>query len=259
MELLKVIETADNLCPNPYTQEEKLRWCDEVSAGIRREIKKIYDTIETTITSPEELTLPDDIDFEDIEVAYLNGIAIDKLDFRSFAAGGLDRNFGCPIKLKLVFLTRALPVRYVSLKGTFDLSENFIKIDSPDLYPGDCIEWVALNNVTDEPNWSDAQRCYIVDQVYDGLVVEENAFTAQTAAPLAIRRVIDDLTEIDELPYDGMYVEYILAKMALYQHDYVGYSAHMTQYNTLYEGLRRDYKNRAPFNPVSGFRRYWQA
>ena len=50
MELRKVIEAADALCPNPYTQEEKLRWCDEVSAGIRREIKKVYDTIETTVT-----------------------------------------------------------------------------------------------------------------------------------------------------------------------------------------------------------------
>ena len=97
----------------------------------------------------------------------------------------------------------------------------------------------------------------MVDQIYDGLVVEENTFTPQTAAPMAIRRVIDDLTEIDELPYDGMYVEYILAKMALYQHDYMGYSAHMNQYNALYEGLRRDYKNRAPFNPVSKLRRYW--
>ena len=71
MELLKVIETADALCPNSYQEEEKLRWCDEVSAGIRRDIKKIYDTIETTLTGPEELILPDDIDFEDIEVAYL--------------------------------------------------------------------------------------------------------------------------------------------------------------------------------------------
>ena len=85
MELRKVIETADALCPNPYTQEEKLRWCGEVSAGIRREIKKVYDTIETTVTGSGELELPDDISFEDIEMAYLDGKRLDKLDFRNFA------------------------------------------------------------------------------------------------------------------------------------------------------------------------------
>ena len=257
MELLKVIETADALCPNSYREEEKLRWCDEVSAGIRRDIKKIYDTVETTLTEPEELVLPDDIDFEDIEVAYLNNTMMDKLDFRSFAGGSPQFQVSYPAKLKLVYLTRALPVRYVQLKGAFDVGENFIKLEHPELYPGDLLEWVPLSDKDADPDWGDARRTYVVDQLYDGLVVEENTFTPQKAAPMAIRRVIDDLTEIDELPYDGMYVEYILAKMALYQHDYMGYSAHMNQYNALYEGLRRDYKNRAPFNPVSKLRRYW--
>ncbi len=259
MELLQVIETADALCPNPFTCEEKLRWCDEVSAGIRRQIKKIYDTIETTVSGPGELILPDDIFFEDIEVAYINGQPMEKLDFRSFAEGGVPAGVTFPARVKLVFLTRAMPVRYVDLKGRYDVGENFIKLSDVDLYPGDCIEWVPLLDLSQDPDWSQADRTYIVDQIYDGLVVEEDTFTPQSGAPLAIRRVIDDLTEIDEIPYDGMYLEYLLAKMALYQHDYTGYSAHMTQYNTLWEGLRRDYKTRAPMNRISGFRKYWQS
>ncbi len=258
MELLQVIQTADSLCPNPYSREEKLRWCDEVSAGIRREIKKIYNTVETVVHGPEELVLPDDIDFADIETAYINGRLMDKLDFRSFAAGTIPTGVSFPARIKLVFLTRAMPVRMVNLKGNFDVSENFIQLDSPELYPGDCIEWVLLENLEEEPDWSRANRTYIIDQVYDGLMVEENTFTPQTGAPLAIRRVIDDLTEIDELPYESMYIEYLLAKMAMYQRDYTGYNAHMTQYNLLWEGLRRDYKTRAPFNPVSSLRNYWE-
>lgn len=258
MELRKVIEAADALCPNPYTQEEKLRWCDEVSAGIRREIKKVYDTIETTVTGSGELELPDDISFEDIETAYLDGKRLDKLDFRNFARCGLPREPRRPMRLKLVFLTRAQPVRHVSLTGTFDLGENFIKMDAPPFYPGDCMEWVLLSSAEEAPDWPQAQRCYVLDLAYDGLVVEDGAFTPQTAAPLALRRVIDDVTEIDELPYDGMYVEYLLAKMALYQHDYTGYQAHMTQYNTLYDGLRRDYKSRAPAGGVSALHSYWK-
>ena len=258
MELLQAISTADTLCPNPFSQEEKLRWCDEVSAAIRREIKKIYNTIETRVSGPEELVLPEDIDFADIETAYVNGQLMDKVDFRSFAEGVVPPGVSFPATIRLVFLTRALPVRYVSLKGCFDVGENFIKLDSPDLYPGDCIQWVALSNPEEEPDWSEANRTYIIDQAYDGLVVEDNTFTPQTGAPMAIRRVIDDLTEIDELPYESMYIEYLLAKMALYQRDYTAYSAHTAQYNLLWEGLRRDYKTRAPMNPVSSLRNYWK-
>ncbi len=258
MELTQVIQTADALCPNPYTQAEKLRWCDEVSAGIRREIKKIYNTIDTVANSAEELVLPDDVDFADIETAYVNGKLMDKLDFRSLATGTIPKEISFPAKIRLVFLTRAMPVRMVELKGSFDVSENFIRLNAPNLYPGDCIEWVSLSDLTEEPDWSHADRTYIIDKVYDGLVVEDNTFSPQTGATLALRRVIDDLTEIDELPYESMYIEYLLAKMALYQRDYTGYNAHMTQYNLLWEGLKRDYKTRAPLNPVSGLRNYWK-
>lgn len=255
MQLMKVIEMADALCPNPYTFEEKLRWCDEVTAGIRRDIKKVYTTVETTVSSPADIQLPEGLSFEDVEVAYLNGQPMDKLDFRSFLA---DRAaVSTPGKLKLVFLEQPQPVRNMEIQGEFDLSENFIKLTEPPFVAGDTLEWVVLESPEDTPDWSQAEVCYVLDAVYDGIVVGEDTFTPQTAAPLALRRVIDDHTEVDEAPYDSMYVEYLLAKMALYQHDYTAYGAHMAQYNTLYEGLRRDYKTRSTLNPLSGFRRYW--
>ena len=49
MKIMRAIEKADALCPNPYTLEEKLDWCDEVTAEIRRNILKEYDVIETEI------------------------------------------------------------------------------------------------------------------------------------------------------------------------------------------------------------------
>ena len=89
-------------------------------------------------------------------------------------------------------------------------------------------------------------------------MVEDNTFSPQTAMPLAIRRVFDDVTEIDEIPYDNLYVEYILAKMAFYQQDYTAYNAHIDQYNILWDNLRRDYKSRAPLSDVSNFHKFWQ-
>ncbi|MEE1013397.1 MAG: hypothetical protein U0L92_03685 [Clostridia bacterium] len=255
MQLMKVIEMADMFCPNPYTLEEKLRWCDEVTASIRRDIKKVYTTIETTVSSPEDIQLPDNLSFEDVEVAYLNGQPMDKLDFRSFLVG--QTAVAAPGKLKLVFLEQPYPVRNITIQGEFDLSENFIKIPEPPFAAGDTLEWVALESPEDTPDWSQAGICYVLDAVYDGIMVGEDTFTPQTAAPLALRRVIDDHTEVDEAPYDGMYVEYLLAKMALYDHDYTAYGAHMAQYNTLYDVLRRNYKARSTLNPLSRFRRYW--
>lgn len=259
MELLKVIQAADALCPNPFTTEEKLRWCHEVSAGIRREVKKVYRVIETAVTASGTPELPDEIAFEDIERAYLDGKPLEKSDFRSLLAVGCSNAAHSPKTLTLVYLTHPRPPRFINLTGTFDLGENFIRMDAPPFLPGDCMEWVSLPENGGEPDWSLANRCFVLDLVYDGLVVEDGSFTPQTAAPLAIRRVVDDQTEINEAPYDGMYVEYLLAKIALYQHDYTGYQAHMLQYNTLYDRLRRDYKTRAPIGGISRLHGYWNS
>ena len=98
MKIMRAIEKADALCPNPYTLEEKLDWCDEVTAEIRRNILKEYDVIETEINSRGELDLPDDIPFDRIEVVHLNGQMLNKQDFRSFVQN-FDENgvsFGVP-------------------------------------------------------------------------------------------------------------------------------------------------------------------
>ena len=73
---------------------------------------------------------------------------------------------------------------------------------------------------------------------------------------MAIRRVIDDETEA-EAPYDRMYIEYLLAKAALYQHDYEAYSAHMLQYNSIFDEYKRDYKQRNPLNDLAVFKNIW--
>lgn len=257
MELSKVIELADNLCPNPYTLEEKIRWCDEVSAGIRRDIKKIYDVIHTTLSSSGELVLPDDIAFEDIEVAYIDGQPLDKLDFRSFIRDYDPGQFSAPRKLELVYLTRPQPTRVISITDYFSVGESFIQMDDPPFCPGDLIEWVLLSNKAEQPDWSAASRAFVIDHVYNGLMLDGDSLLPQTDSLLAIRRVLDDCTETEELPYESMYVEYLLAKMALYQRDYTAYNAHMTQYNMLYDEMRKDYKTRSTLNPVSGFHNYW--
>lgn len=254
MELLKAVELADKLCPNQYTREEKLYWCYELSAIIRREIKKVYDVVTTHIADTGEIIIPDEISFDDIEAAYVNGEYMSKLDFRSFTAQPSEKLDTATVKL--VYLTKAEPLRNICLSGEFDLSESFISMLAPPFAAGDTLEYIITDDLTHDPDWDSCERCHVMESVYDGLLTDEAVFTPQSGAKMHIRRVIDNLTETDGSAYDNIYIEYILAKEALYRHDYTGYNAHISLYNTMYDALRRDYKSRAPLNKLSVFKNY---
>ncbi len=253
MEILRAIERADALCPNPYTLEEKLCWCDEVTAELRRNIIKVYDVIETQISGSGELILPDDIPFERIELAYVGNTLLEKQDFRSFIADLPQSSQGG--RLRLVYLVMPEPIRFTEIRGEFNTGENFIEIPEHPFIIGDKIEIATLDE-TGEPDWKSAEIAYIMDSQLDMIVLDRDAVEAETGASLAIRRVIDDITAIDEAPYDSMYIEYLLAKAALYQHDYTGYNAHMTQYNSLYDMLCKEYKTRNPLTTHGRFKNY---
>ncbi len=257
MEILRAIENADLLCPNHYILEEKLMWCDEVSAEIRRNIFKVYDMVETEINNRGELALPDDIPFERVEVVYFGNRAMDKQDFRSFVTKAENESVICqPKRLKAVYLKMPEKIRHIDIRGEFNTGDNTIEMDCPPFREGDYIEIAALDDLRSDPDWDNSASAYVTEAALDKIILDSDAVPAQTAAKLAIRRVIDDLTVIDEAPYDRMYIEYILAKIAVYQHDYVSYNAHMTQYNSLYESMRREYKTRSPLTTLAGFRNF---
>lgn len=255
MKLLRAIEIADSLYPNQFSQEEKLRWCEELSAGIRRDVKKVYTTVELRTSSNGEIHWPDNFSFEDLELAFWNGSPMDKMDLRSFMTDA--SGSGSYGTLRLVFLEQPQPVRRICIQGEFDLSEHYIKMPDSPFEVGDFLEIATLSDKDAKPDWDTAVIACVMECTPYGFLLDEDIFTPQTATPLAIRRIIDDCTEVEEPPYDSMYVEYLLAKMALYQHDYSAYAAHITQYNTLYDALRRDYKTRTPLTAMAGFRRYW--
>lgn len=258
MEILRAIERADALCPNSYTLEEKLCWCDEVTAELRRNIIKVYDMIETQISGSGELLLPDNIPFERVEAVFVGNKKFDKQDFRSFAAGW-EPNFkilGCSKPFKVVFLVIPEPIRRPDIRGVFNTGENYIEFEVSPFAEGDRIEIATLAELSDEPDWQTATTAFVMEVQPDKVILDSDVLTAATGAKLAIRRIIDDLTVIDEAPYDAMYIEYILAKMAFYQHDYVSYNAHMMQYNTLFEQMRREYKTRNPLTTQSNFKNY---
>ncbi len=245
MKILKAIEKADALCPNNYTLEEKLEWCDELSADLKRNIIKEYEVIETQASSKGEVILPDDIDISDIECAYLGNTLIEKLDFRSFMAGASDLELGSK-KLKIIILKKHEAIRTTEIAGEFNTGSNFIEIILAPFVVGDKIL------ITDD---SVSCQCHVLEVQPEKMILDDDTLMPKTAANLTIKRIITDETAV-ESPYDNMYVEFLLAKMALYQHDYVGYNAHLIQYNSLYESLRRDYKTRNPLTTITNFKNY---
>lgn len=263
MLITKAIEAADALCPNDYTLDEKLRWCSEVNLALRRGVKKLYDMIETVITSPDDIELPDDIPPDRIECVYIGGRLITRVDFRSlpYLSGDVfTERFGItftsPQKMKVIYLTTPAELCDIIIKGSFNVSENKIEADELPLYEGDNIICEVLDSLSDEPSFSDPLDTYVLENDGRAVLLTDDIFTPGSGVNLAIRRVIDDETEA-EAPYDRMYIEYLLAKAALYQHDYEAYSAHMLQYNSIFDEYKRDYKQRNPLNDLAVFKNIW--
>lgn len=263
MKITEAIAAADALSPNQFTLDEKLSWCNEVSLSLRRSVKKYYDVIETLVTCAKELELPDDISVDDVESVYVGGCLVDKVDLRSLPYLGDDellRRFGLsstmPQIMKVVYLTTPKEIEDLDIRGSFNLAESAIYGSELPFLEGDFIQCKLLDSLDKEPDWSDAYETYVLENNGEYLLISDELFTPQTEACLAIRRVMDDETQV-EAPYDRMYIEYLLAKMALYQHDYDTYAAHMSQYNAIYDEYKRDYKNRSPMNDIARFKNYW--
>lgn len=90
MLIADVIKKVDDLYPNPYTPEEKLGWCYDVSRGIRDNIKKLYQEREQVIEAEgEQILLPAGVEFSDVDTVFVNGKRIRKVDARTYTGAGL--------------------------------------------------------------------------------------------------------------------------------------------------------------------------
>lgn len=259
MKILEVIDRVDALYPNTYTQSEKIRWCDEVNAVISREMAEKYDMLECTARENEEIVLPDGIDFDDIDSVYVDGIKLDKTDLRSYGMFPSDygimpcSNFG---KIRIVYLLSPNHIRNIDITGEFNVSEDFIEMSLPHFKTGDAVDITTEFNSEDEPYYKAAERYYVCNADENGIYLDRSPSFGGDNVKIAICRVITDSTAAPP-PYDVMYIEYILAKMAHYQHDYDTYKACRSQFNTWLNDFLKYYKNRNALNRPGRFRRLW--
>lgn len=259
MYLTDVIRIADELCPNPYTEEEKWHWVDEVSALLCQEYRKHYQMV-TCVLNNGCLYLPQDTEIEQIDGMWCDGVRLDKSDFHSDCSGGAAKLWNPSLssgkKIRISFLKSHIPVRRYVLEGNWDTAPHLLKLRTPDIAERDDLEITVQFDKDGNPDWEKAFRCFVVGLSEAGTHLVQDTFTAETKKHMAIRRVITDTTVLPA-PYDNAYVEYLLAKMAFYQRDHEGYQAHMAQFNAALEAYERWRKQRSEINKGSNFRRLW--
>ena len=199
---------------------------------------------------------------EQVAAVWGDGFRLDKEDFHSDRAGGrvrLWRKDGRSLRgqtIRLAFLSTPLPVRRFVLDGNYDTKPHLLEFRAPEPAVGDTLEITAVFGQDGAPDWDAAQTCHVMKPDGQGTHLAEDNLTEGKGVHLAARRVITDTVEVPA-PYQGMYIEYLLAKMTLYQRDQEGYINHMAQFNTLLDGYTRWYKQRAPVNGGAVFHRYW--
>lgn len=262
MVIKDAINIADCLCPNHYSLEEKVRWCDEVSSAIRGCIRREYAEIEQSVSNQSGLILPDGLSFDMVDSIFLGGKRLNKTDFRSYehlSGSVLESrgiNFSRPLTLRIVYLTAPEPIRLLDIRGSFKTDADKIYIEDTPFKEGDCIKICTLDSLEAESNYDGAETAYVMQTDLDGILLDHACLEPSTEAVLGIWRELDDELECP-LEFENMYPEYLLAKIALYSRDYEAYSAHTTQYNMLFERYRRKYKETCPQNALLRFRNLW--
>ena len=112
MKINEVLEKVDTLYPNAYTEEEKLRWCYDVSCGIRRNVMTLYDESKYTVAEDgEALVLPVGVSMMDVESIFVNDRRENKLDYRSVSGSNLQKGD----EIRLVY--KSIPQMYDNLEA----------------------------------------------------------------------------------------------------------------------------------------------
>lgn len=282
MKIVDVIRRVDDMYPNNYTEEEKLRWCDEASAEVMQEIKKVYQQLSCRIFPDGFVELPQGVSIEQVKYAFLNGRRLAKTEF-------MRRFHVCPFgicdrerlpehgaEVTVVFLPEPKPIRRFTIRAKCDLipdkweddceepfgdgfaktQEGLLTVCCPDIEVGDNLEIVQAPEET-EPDWSTAKTYYVLGFDFEGTHVAcDSEIVEQTEQTFAIRRKILDQTVVPS-PYDKLYIEYVLAQITYFQHDYDEYNIHLNNYYDIYDAYAKWYKSRNPMDDMARLHNYF--
>ena len=226
MYISDVIERAKALHPSEYTTKEYLQWCDELSADIRRNYDIQYGKIKANSSS---VLLPENVSIHDISKIIMDGRELKKTDLRDFGIEYeylpdgklLKKTDGSISDFEIIYATAYTPIRYIDEDMDVCFSGNSFTCPGAAFMVGDTLKITADDTV---------YTVHIID-IGDGGFVYEGDSVPEGEKRAHVYREITDKTLLPA-PYDSAYMDFINAKIALYQGDADAYQSFMSQFST---------------------------
>lgn len=213
MYITDVIKQAKALHPSEYTDLEYIKWCDELSADIRRNYDIKYDSISS---SGADLMLPEGVTINDVAKVIADGRELKKTDLRDFLNNGFSDT---PKSLRIIYACAHKPIRYINESKSAFFEDGFFKTEL-DFYVGDTIKI------------TEGELSYVIhitDFADEGFVYEGDSVPAGEREVHFYREITD--STLIPAPYDSAYIDFVNARVSLYQGDDSAYRTFMGQFN----------------------------
>ena len=234
----EVIRRAQDYCPSEYNINEMYLWCDEVSSMLAIEDRNVFIKETLIPDAAGQVLLPPNVKFENIISVSSGGKMLKKEDLRNIS---IDK--GCSLPVELIYLKPYIPIRVISYTGevTVDKENLTLIVDTHLFKTGDIIT-VQLEGVSKELLVSDVK---FSNEKYLLTMLDGNLDDFSDSGNAIIERVVTDKTVCDA-PYDGMYIDYIIAKICMYQRDFNTYNQFMTSFNSRLNAYKKWITNQLP-------------
>ncbi len=234
----EVIRRAQSYCPSEYEENEMYSWCDEVSSMLAIEDRNVFIREQFMPDCDGKVVLPKGVEFENIISVNVDGKELQKADVRT--------SYSFPktvSRIDVTYLKPYAPIRIVSYTGEIEINkpESYLVLYDNKFREGDFIS-LTIDETSSEFK--------ILGSEFDGdkcmLRVGMGDFTGMPDSGNAvIKRIITDKT-ICDAPYDTMYIDYILAKIGMLQHDFETYNQFMSAFNSRLNAYKKWITNQLP-------------
>ena len=233
MYIADVIEKAKALYPSEYTVKEYVQWCDELSADIRRNYDIQYDKLKESSVS---VMLPEDVSINDISKIIMDGRELKKTDLRDFGleyeylSNGrvLKKTDGMVSDFEIIYAIPYTPIKYIDEDMDVAFAGNSFICHGASFVAGDTLKITHDGTVYTAHimETGDGNFTYAGDSISDG------------EKKVHVYREITDKTLLPA-PYDSAYIDFVNAKVSLYQGDRNAYTTFMGQFNSKINDYRQ--------------------
>ena len=235
MYIRDVIERVKTYYPSEYDESEMYPWCDEESSMIAMEDRCVYNSVILRADHKGTLELPPDVEFHNIVSVKAGGKELKKSNLK--LTGGSTIETSLSGDAEVVYLVPYKPIRAVKYKGTARCEGDTLMLHTNPFVSGDVIKLethdgerlASVIDVTFIPEGEYAFAVRVGPGQIEGLDGEVD---------LTATRQVTEKT-LCEAPYDIMYIDYLMGKIALYQRDYHMYNQFMTSFNSRLDAYKR--------------------